>query len=309
MVWLAKTDKGTALTALQTTTGCVSLARSGLRFGIRAKVDDIEAIHNQHKSHLPYLDTNAALKYMAGPFPYGATREGIIKVFTGWGWSARPIQPRGRTGDGQGVQWEVLAASPPECEVYSMKHGDVILTLMDAKKPTDRVVHDVMASAKTIALLRQPQQLAQHHANESDPLQNHDPWASYQPTKAAKLTAHPDSVAKSNQIEAITANVDRRLAETLAQVDLKLAASDVVMNDPGSEQISALEDRLQKLETSLSHQQHAQQQHQQQVAVQFQQVQKQIDAQSSNFQTHLDQKMSEQLSQIEMLLGKKARRE
>ena len=81
VVWLAKTDKGTAMTALQTTTGRVSLARTGLRFGIRAGVNEAEAIHNQHKSHLPYLDTNAALRYMVGPFPYGATREAILKVF------------------------------------------------------------------------------------------------------------------------------------------------------------------------------------------------------------------------------------
>lgn len=121
VVWLAKTDKGTALTALQSTAGNVSLARSGLRFGIRAKVGDIEAIHKQHKSHLPYLDTNAAIQYLAGPFPYGATRESIIKVFNGWGWSARPTQPRGRSGDGQGVQWEVLAACHPECEMYSIE--------------------------------------------------------------------------------------------------------------------------------------------------------------------------------------------
>ena len=309
VVWLAKTDKGTALTALQTTTGSVSLARSGLRFGIRAKVSEIEAIHNQHKSHLPYLDTNAALKYMVGPFPYGATREGIIKVFSGWGWSARPTQPRGRSGDGQGVQWEVMASSHPDCEVYSMKHGDVILTLMDSKKASDKPMHDIMASAKTIALLRQPPVKPMSlSASEIDPLQHHDPWASYQPPKAAKFGGTSEA-AKNTQIEAITANVDRRLAETLAQVDQRLAANDTVMQEPDECKIAEFEERLQRMEVNLQQQQQSQQHYQQQVSVQFQQVQSQIESQSSNFQTHLDQKMNEQLAQIELLLDKKQRRE
>lgn len=309
VVWLAKTDKGTALTALQSTAGNVSLARSGLRFGIRAKVGDIEAIHKQHKSHLPYLDTNAAIKYLAGPFPYGATRESIIKVFNGWGWSARPTQPRGRSGDGQGVQWEVLAACHPECEVYSMKHGDVILTLLETKKTNEKVTHDVMASAKTLALLRQPQSVAKSSTGmELEPL-HFDPWASYQPIKNAKVSMPAESSVKPAQIEAITANVDRRLAETLAQVDQKLAAGDTAMGESNDHKIASLEERLQQLEVGFHQQQHMQQQHQQQVSVQFQQVQQQIENQSSSFQTHLDQKRNEQLAQIEMLLGKKQRRE
>ncbi len=310
VVWLAKTDKGTAITALQTTTGSVSLARTGLRFGIRTGVNEAEAIHNQHKSHLPYLDTNAALRYMVGPFPYGATREAILKVFSSWGWSARPLQPKGRTGDGQGIQWEVIAATAPECEVYSLKHGDVILTLIDTKKPSDKAVHDVMASAKTMALLRQTSpKTINLTAADIDPLQQHDPWASYQPPKMAKTTGYAEPHPKNAQLDAITANVDRRLAETLAQVDKKLATSDAVMSDPSDDRIAAFEDRLQQLEGHLQQQQSVQQQHQQQVSLQFQQVQSQIEAQSSNFQSHLDQKMSEQLAQIELLLGKKQRRE
>ena len=309
VVWLSKTDKGTALTALQSTAGNVSLARSTMRFGIRAKVSEIEAIHKQHKSHLPYLDTNAAIKYLAGPFPYGATRESIIKVFNGWDWSARPIQPRGRSGDGQGVQWEVLAACHPECEVYSMKHGDVILTLLETKKTNERVTHDVMASAKTIALLRQPPPAVQSSkGTELAPL-HFDPWASYQPIKNAKVSMPAESSMKPAQIEAITANFDRRLAETLAQVDQKLAAGDTAMGESNDHKIASLEERLQQLEVGFHQQQHMQQQHQQQVSVQFQQVQQQIENQSSSFQTHLDQKMNEQLAQIEMLLGKKQRRE
>lgn len=310
VVWLAKTDKGTATTALQTTSGNVTLARSGLRFGIRALVGETEAIHNQHKAHLPYLDTSAALKYVAGPFPFGATREGILKVFTGWGWSARPIQPRGRSGDGQGIQWEVLAAHAPDCGVYNMKHGDVILTPIESKKQPSQIVHDVMGSAKTIALLRQTSsKYANIPAMDIDPLQHHDPWAYYHPPKAAKQSITSDATSKGQSLDAISACVDRKLADTMAKVDQKLAASDAVMTGADDRKLAAFEDRLQQLETNLQMQHQSQQQHQQQVSMQFQQVQQQIESQSSSFQTHLDQKMTEQLAQIEMLLGKKQRRE
>ena len=182
--------------------------------------------------------------------------------------------------------------------------------MIDSKKLPDKAVHDVMASAKTMALLRQTSPKAMNlTAADIDPLQQHDPWASYQPPKIAKTTGYAEPHPKNAQLDAITANVDRRLAETLAQVDKRLAASDAVMTDPSEDRFAAFEDRLQQLEGHLQQQQSVQQQHQQQVSLQFQQVQSQIDAQSSSFQSHLDQKMSEQLAQIEVLLGKKQRRE
>ena len=312
VIWLSKVDKATAITAMQSTQGETSLTRSGARFGLRTLSSNAEAIHTQHKANIPYLDTSSVLKYIAGPFPYGVTKEGLAKLFGEWGWRARPIQARGRSGDGAGIQWEIQAECPPESEVYSMKHGDIIISEVGKKKVSETVKSDVLASAKTLAMLRntKPQSVLASSTPE-DPFESNDPWASWKPSGkyprvgSGSESAHPPST----NLESITANFDRKLAETVAQIDQKIASRDVTMNDAPTLRFDQFEDRLQQLETSMQHQQASYQQHQVQVAQKFQQVEQQMEAQTRAYQSHLDSKMSEQLAQIEILLGKRARHE
>jgi len=144
-----------------------------------------------------------------------------------------------------------------------------------------------------------------------DPFESNDPWASWKPSGkyprvgSGSESAHPPST----NLESITANFDRKLAETVAQIDQKIASRDVSMNDAPTLRFDQFEDRLQQLETSMQHQQASYQQHQVQVAQKFQQVEQQMEAQTRAYQSHLDSKMSEQLAQIEILLGKRARHE
>lgn len=315
VIWLSKVDKATAITAMQSTQGETSLTRSGIRFGLRTISSNAEAIHTQHKANIPYLDTSSVLKYVAGPFPYGVTKDGLAKLFGEWGWKARPIQPRGRSGDGAGIQWEIQAECPPESEVYSMKHGDIIISEVGKKKVSEAVKSDVLASAKTLAMLRntKPTSVVASSSQE-DPFETNDPWASWKPSgKFHRVNAGSDSVhPPPNNLESITANFDRKLAETVAQIDQKIASrdvSDVSMGDVPDKRLDQVETRLQQLETSLQHQQISHQQHQTQVAQKFQQVEQQMEAQTRAYQSHLDSKMSEQLAQIEILLGKRARHE
>ena len=311
VIWLSKVDKATAITALQSTKGQTSLARSGIRFGLRAVSSEAESIHVQHKANIPYLDTSAALKYIAGPFPYGVTRDGLLKLFGEWGWKARPIQPRGRSGDGAGIQWEIQAECPPDSEVYSMRHGDIIISEVGKKKVAEFTQKDVLASAKTLALLRQTKPAHVGSAVVAqDPLEINDPWASWN-TGVKQHRPNPTEISQlqTTQVETIPANFDRKLAETIAQVDQRIASCDVSMAGSSDSRIEQVEARLQQLETSMTQQQISHQQHQVQVSQKFQQVEHQMEAQTKAYQQHLDSKMSEQLAQIEVLLGKKARRE
>ena len=76
------------------------------------------------------------------------------------------------------------------------------------------------------------------------------------------------------------------------------------MDDTAQHRLSELEHRMSAMESSLQSQQIQQQQHQSSVAQQFSQLQQQVDAQGHSLQRHLDEKMQEQLSQIERLLGR-----
>lgn len=99
----------------------------------------------------------------------------------------------------------------------------------------------------------------------------------------------------------------------MAHIDARLANTDITMQSPSGidsqTAVAAFETRLQTLEQNMQQQQSQQMQHQQQVAQQFQHMQKKMDSQAQSFHSHLDQRMTEQLSQIEMLLSKKARTE
>ena len=122
-----------------------------------------------------------------------------------------------------------------------------------------------------------------------------DPWAGYVPSKAARGPYAPASeatIARVNQIESLTTSIDKKLADHIAQVDQRLANTDVSMNASTSSeqqtQMNDFEHRILQLEQNMQQQHSQQMQHQSQVAQQFQQMQTRMDLQAQSFHSHLD---------------------
>ena len=157
MVWLPKTDLANAITSLQAAKTWACLVRAGKRFGLRTFAQDAQQVHDQYKPQTPFLESGAISHYLVGPLPFGATKATLGRVFAKWGWVARPVQPRGRSSDGGGILWEVHASQQPECEAYSMDHGDVIISDLTKRKPQEKLHTDIVASARTIAALHASQ--------------------------------------------------------------------------------------------------------------------------------------------------------
>ena len=252
------------------------------------------------------------LKYVAGPFPFGATRSSLQKVFGTWQWNARPVQPKGRSADGTGISWEIHASQAPECLVYSMKHGDIIISeISKPKKAFEHSRQDILASAKTLSMLRS-QPAGSVRNPEIDPFVVNDPWATYTPaSKVPRVsTVSQQVVNKSPSMDVVAATIDRKIAEAFSSVHPKPPGSDEEMPSAVDSRVDHLEGRLAQLEQAVSGHHQQQAQHQAQVQQQFKNVQVQIETQQSSLQSHFDQKMSEQLSQIERLINsKKARLE
>eukprot|EP00438_Fugacium_kawagutii_P019669 Skav211128 [mRNA] locus=scaffold1786:9514:17345:+ [translate_table: standard] len=80
VVWLNKLSRSDALLALQSTKAWACLVRTGTRFGLRVHEGDASGVHTQHKD-TPYLDTAKVAYYTGGPFPWGATRSTLVKLF------------------------------------------------------------------------------------------------------------------------------------------------------------------------------------------------------------------------------------
>ena len=310
VTWLAKVDKANALSAVKASPEWAALVRSGARYGIRSTCGDAAAIHNRLKPNTPFLVGNEMLTFLVGPFPYGATRLSLQKVFQQWCWGARPLQPKGRAQDNAGILWEVQSTVKPEFEVYSMEHGDVVIIEAPKRHKGDTKNADVLASAKTIAVMRQVQTpSAIVEPSSSDPWVREDPWGSYvPPSKIAKSSVPPLQKPDNASLETIHAAVDRKVAAGLHALEEKLKpVEDALMSSVEDERVSILESRMSQLEVAISQQQQHQQVYEVSVAQQFAQVQTQIESQASGLQRHLDQRLQEQLGHIERLLHKKPR--
>lgn len=314
VIWLSKTEKATALSAQQTTTSWSCLVRAGNRYGIRATWDHAADVHAKHKPNIPYLDAVDVLTFSAGPFPYGASKGSLQKIFSEWQWPARPVQPKGRSPDGTGVVWEIHASHRPQYEVYALEHSDILITEITKRKNQEQVMNDIVASAKTIAALKTNQQGnskgVSGAVSSEDPFTKNDPWQGYVPVSKAIKTMpqvnQDNFVAQQNAI--INAAVDRKVAVAVAELDQKYQREDVEM--PGSDpRIHDLESRLSSLESTVQQQAQQTTQYQTHVAQQISTLQHKVEQQGGALQAHMDARMKEQMDQIERLLSKKPRNE
>ena len=297
VVWLGKIDKPQALIKQQTTKVWTSLVRNGLRFGLRTIKSDAELLHNIHKPTVPFLEAGQSSLYIVGPFPYGASRGAISKIFQSWQWSARPMQPKGRAANQLGMLWECQATAPPEFEIYQLEHADVLITPAVKKKNSPFQSTDVVASARTIAALQETPS-----SEMVDKVFVNDPWASYQPQKHQKVSSH----SESTKFEALAATVEKRVNQALAAHSLTFSG-DEPMPAAQDAKVSELESRLEALEATVNKNHQEQKAQHNQVNCQLGKVQQQVESQASMMQNHFDQKMQEQLHQIEALLSKRAR--
>ena len=299
VVWLNKQDKPTACVSKQSTKEWTSLVRSGTRFGLRVKTVEAAAVHALHKPNQLYLEGGALQSFLVGPMPFGATRASITKVFRTWQWSAKPSQPRGKSADGLGTLWEVIASSPPPYEVYQMQHSDILISALPKKTSKADDNHSaVQGSARTIAALRASSAAA---TKTGDPweVKGQDPWAGWQPSKQARHTGS----ASADQVEVLSTSIEKKVLQSLQHKLDSRTDGDAVMHD--DEKVQALEKRMTQLEMTVTSHHQTQQKHNSAVADQLSSMQQTVDQQGASLQDHFDRKLEEQLSHIERLLSSK----
>ena len=301
---LPHTDKQHAQTAVQTSEQWACIVRSGNRFGIRSTSQEAQALHSIHKPGTPFLDTAHTLQFTAGPFPFGTTKQALVKVFALWEWNARPLQPKARSIDGSGVIWGIQASKKPPFSIYQMKHGDVLIAEIPPKKAIDeQQSHGVVASTKTIAAL-------QHHQPKQDtapvdPWNQNDPWQNWQPSKSVRITPQAPVKLDKSQLETIENAITTKLKADLH----KHQGEDESMEMGTSDRVALLEDRLNKVEHVMQQTAVSQQQQHEALDKKVDTIRSQMEQSHQNFHQVLDQRFNEQLGQIERLLAKKPRAE
>ena len=314
VTWLQNATFQDAKYAQQTSPQSTSLARHGDRYGLRSDTMNAQEIHTKHRPDVPLLLGQSKKMYAIGPLPYSTTKSAIHKLLKAWQWEGRPIQPKGRSQDGTGITWAIQATEDPSHWVFTLQHGDVLVTKLKEDKPVDMPApYSIVASRKTL----------QHLQANATNAENADPWLAYDPWKQAsqsKTSTQPVTQSlTTSQIAAIENNIEKKVLQAMS-TRVHSTEADVNMDS------QALESRVQQLESHLQHVQNVQscveakvgqieqQVHQVQVSQHgvestIGQLQQKLDQQSLHMGRTLDAKLAEQMDKIEALLCKRGRHE
>eukprot|EP00435_Cladocopium_sp_Y103_P023412 s1703_g5.t1 len=311
VVWLPRQGFHDVVIAKQSTSQATCIARSGDRYGLRTSVQDAETVHAQHRPEVAYLDGAATKMFRIAPMPFGSTKQSLQKVFEAWEWGARPSHTQGLTPDRQGLVWIAHATEQPNFYIYTMEHGDVLISEVQTHKPAPQPMNGApVASARTLRCLTVTSASASAPDDDKgmiDPLQANDPWASAYKGHTAK---HVNPSA--GQLAAIETNVEKRVLAVLHEQNALPKTEDANM-DPQIDhrmaqletQVHQLTDNLNQLSGSMTSFKQQQQTHNTQVAHQVQALKTQADQQEHAMKSILDQKMEEQMARIEALLTNK----
>ena len=311
VVWLPKKNYAETVLAKQITEIDTAIVRAGDRYGLRVLASKVQAVHDQHRPGIAYLDTSQVKQYRVSPLPFGTTRQSLQQVIDQWKWNARPSHTMGLTSSKDALIWVVSAASPPDFYIWTMSHGDVLIAeLPDKGTGVPMKEQPVMASHRTLKHLTEQSTATDSQASpQDDPWlqKGSDPWGTY--AKGTTSAAHAN-----NHIAKIEATVDRKIKAAIAEQAIP-KSTDASMDGATDarvrhleQQASNLTDQVSSLNTGVQSFQQQQSSVNKQIAQQMQQMQSHVDTQSKNFQHLLESKLEDQMSRIEQLLSKPDKR-
>lgn len=195
--------------------------------------------------------------------------------------------------------WTVQAAKPPENLVYQLAHGDVLIT---SETPAGQLQSTppltVVASDKTIQCLKQT---SKKDEKKDEKKNAPDPWLHYDPWQNSTKPSKEISVA---QFAALQAKVEATIDQKLQKVQ-----PDEPMSSASEGRISALEQQVHELTTSVQTFQSQQTQQNQRMHAQIQAVDQKVEQQQQSIHQLLDSKLEDQMARIEQLFAKRARME
>ena len=289
VTWLPNLTFQDAKYAQQTSPQTTTLARHGDRFGLRSDTMNAQEIHEKHRPDTPLLLGQSKMVYAVGPLPFSTTKAALTKLLKAWQWDARPLQPKGRAQDGSGITWHIQAVEDPGHWVYTLQHGDVLISkLQDTKHVAAPMPYSIVASKKTL-----------EHLQGADPWAHYDPWRKDGPPAPASNASTTPSSSNSSvqqvtqaQIAALEANFDKKLQMIARPTD-----GDASMDPTGMEgRIAQLEHQFQQVQAM-------------QIGTDARvgQLQTQIDQQSKQLGDRIEEKLTEQMERIEQLLCKRGR--
>ena len=297
IVWMPKKSLSEVVLASQTASIKCWVVRNGLRYGLRVATADAAELHKIHRPDIDFIAGGDKNTFRLGPFPWGTTKQSLQKLFKEWNWQARVGQPSGQDSDNKGLFWSAVSTESPSHWVFTLAHGDVLISRVPQKEAPVRPSHGVVASTRTLKQLTGGDDISADV--KSDPWLHQDPWA-----QAAK-PARPTPIAK-DQIEALTQQVtDKVLAAVGAPEDVSMHPDHETRVAKLEEQVKSLTTNFSQFHGSVTTFQAQQQQHNTQVGSQITAIKTQVESQASSLQGIIESKLDDQMSRLEALLSKR----
>ena len=302
VIWLPRSNLQDLMHLRQTIPEILGLARLGTRMGIRTSVAHANAVGQQVKPDAIQLTSGVRLQFDLGPVPYGMDRAAVAALCSSCGWKVKPIAPIKSIDGVLGVVWQVHASCEPPTFVFSTKHGDIVVNRRETKTTqggTPQVPFVASDATLQLCTFKEPA-----HVGE-DPLVKNDPWGS---AVARLKTSPPIPPESALNLKHVEARIEKAV---LAKIPRPAEPMDVDSNGHSdhSERILQLEAQVNRLTTGQSNLEAKMDESQRRTDVQFSQMQHQVAAQMESQSNHMEELFRGQLSQIESLLGKRARME
>ena len=297
-VWLTRKALPEAQADLAIAPSGTTLIRVGQRFGLRTALAAAEELHLKLRNDLPFIAGASKSVWQIAPLPWGATRKSVQTLLDQWGWKARPLQPSGRSSDSTGLVWQILSVSPPPHTVYSMQHGDILITEVRPKHAQPSMqLPKIEVGNRTKAFF------ASQHQTSPDPWQEgQDPWGQYINAQAPKHNT--SGLVTASQLTSFGANLEAKIEGKLQGL-----AQDDPMDTQVQARVSALEQQMQQ----VLQQQAQQSQQTQALASQVGTLSSHMEDQAKSFEqmveNALDTKLSSHMARLESLITKRQRQE
>lgn len=301
VVWMPRKQLGEVMLAKQTSQFPTWIVRTGDRYGLRVEEKHLSELHKIHRPDIEYLEGQTMTMYRLGPMPYGTTKQSLQKVFREWGWKARAGQPQGQ--DAYGVMWSAQATEDPTHWVFTLSHGDILITkLQSAKDKYIAPANAPLTSHRTLQHLTTGNAKKAWDKTQQDPWTYDDPWG--------QAVSKPSPSISPTQLTTIESNIEKRILAQLPVPTQKV--DDMELETEMDHRVAHLETQVQQLKetvqqasASMQSFQHQQAQQNQQLSQQVHAVKHQVDSQNQHLQTMIEGKLEEQMSRIESLLTKR----
>ena len=294
-VWLQQKTLAEVKADMASVEGRAAIIRIGYKYGIRVPQANAAEVHSKLRGDAPFLFGAAKTTWHVSPLPWGTTRRSLQDILDHWGWRARPLQSTGRSADGSGLSWLVQAAEKPHHSVYTLKHGDIVITLASDENPEPKEKSlQIEVGKRTRAAL----------SGSIDPWTvGKDPWASAQMQPQSSSAKAVEGALTMKHLQTFEASLDAKIASKLAEVTKQ--TNDVPMDGQLNERVAALEQQM----SQVSQQQQAQAHASNALTSQIGALAQQFEAHTQSIEGSIDAKLGFHMKRLEELLQKRPRQE